>query len=100
MVRTLIVLWKNARRLAHGTHVNVLENDFVEIDGVEFAGATMWTDFALFGPDRVAICMEAARNGMNDFRRIRKDNYARRFQPEDALARHEATIAFLRWRES
>jgi EPSP synthase (3-phosphoshikimate 1-carboxyvinyltransferase)/calcineurin-like phosphoesterase family protein len=89
---------EKARRLAHGTHVHVLENDFVEIDGVEFAGATMWTDFALFGPDRVAICMEAARNGMNDFRRIRKDNYARRFLPEDALARHEATIAFLRWR--
>jgi Icc-related predicted phosphoesterase len=91
---------EKARRLAHGTHVHVLENDFVEIDGVEFEGATMWTDFALFGPDRVAICMEAARNGMNDFRRIRRDNYARRFQPEDALARHEATIAFLRWRAS
>jgi hypothetical protein len=100
MVRTWIVLWKKVGGWAHGTQVHVLENDFVEIDGIELVGAMMWTDFELFGPDRVAICMEAPRNGMNDFRRIRKDNYARRFLPEDALAQHEAAIAFLRWRAS
>jgi predicted MPP superfamily phosphohydrolase len=89
---------EKARRLALRTNIHVLENDFVAIDGVEFVGATLWTDFALFGPERTAACMEAARNGMNDFRRIRKDSYARRFMPQDALARHLATIAFLRWR--
>jgi Icc-related predicted phosphoesterase len=91
---------EKARRLAQATNIHVLENDFIEIDGIEFAGATMWTDFALLGSDRIAACMDVARNEMNDFRRIRKNNYAQRFQPEDALIRHNATIAFLRRRVS
>jgi hypothetical protein len=42
--------------------------------------------------------METARHGMNDFRRIRKNAYLRRFTPEDALARHERTVSFFRKR--
>lgn len=91
---------EKARQLATGTNVHVLENDSVQINGVEFAGGTLWTDFMLFGPDRKTACMQAAAEGMNDFRRIRKDNYLRRFLPEDALARHKITVAFLRWRAS
>jgi hypothetical protein len=36
--------------LAEPTNVHVLENEFLEIDRVEFAGATKWTDFALSVP--------------------------------------------------
>jgi hypothetical protein len=33
--------------LAAGTNVHVLENSSVQISGVTFLGATLWTDFAL-----------------------------------------------------
>jgi Icc-related predicted phosphoesterase len=89
---------EKAREAAIGSQVHVMENDVVNICGVEFLGATMWTDYAVFGKDHVRRCMDAARHGMNDFRRIRKNAYLSRFMPEDALARHERTVAFFRKR--
>ncbi len=49
-------------------NVHFLENDEVVIDGVRFLGATMWTDYELYGDMRRA--METAHNSMNDFRHI------------------------------
>ena len=86
--------------MAARTNVHVLENDFFEIDAIEFAGATLWIDLALFVVQRKTGHIESARNGMNDFRWIWKDNYGRRLMPEDALGRHVAIIAFLRRRAS
>src|SRR5687768_18154134 len=37
------------KRLSAGTSIRVLDNDEVIIDGVRFLGATLWTDFMLFG---------------------------------------------------
>ena len=34
---------------AEGANVHVLENDRIEIAGVTFLGATLWTDFAVNG---------------------------------------------------
>lgn len=31
------------------SNVNVLENNMVEFEGIRFHGATLWTDFSLFG---------------------------------------------------
>jgi Icc-related predicted phosphoesterase len=85
---------EKARDAAAGSQVHVMEKSIVNIRGVEFLGATMWTDFALFGTEYVRPCMDVARHRMNDFRRIRKSGYMRRFMPEDALVRHERTVAF------
>ncbi len=41
------------------------------IDGVRFLGATMWTDFRLFGDDTRQASMREAEAVMNDYRRIR-----------------------------
>ncbi|GAA4197383.1 hypothetical protein GCM10022289_04530 [Pedobacter jeongneungensis] len=35
--------------LSKASNVHVLENNFVEFEGVRFYGATLWTDFSLFG---------------------------------------------------
>ena len=32
-----------------GSHVHVLDDDEIVIDGVRFLGSTLWTDFNLFG---------------------------------------------------
>jgi hypothetical protein len=84
--------------LAERTNDHVLENELVEIDGVEFAGGTLWTEFALFGSDRNNCMHEGCPKGAERFQAhsLRTD----RRMPEDALARHEATIGFLRSRAS
>jgi len=69
---------------ARGTHVTVLDDECVSIDGVCFFGGTLWTDFALFGDDDTQRAIEAARASMADFRRIRVPPTYRRFTPEDA----------------
>jgi predicted phosphodiesterase len=84
---------EKARVAAVGTDVHVLQNDTVVIGGITFVGATLWTDFDLFGDAEYAMAVAGER--MNDFRRIRTKNYAQRFRPHHALARHLESRAFL-----
>ncbi len=65
--KTLIKIKEQAR----GSNVHVLENESIEINNVVFHGATMWTDFAIFGESKYhgVLCQEK----MNDFQKIRRD---------------------------
>lgn len=85
---------EKAKALAEGTNVHVLENETVRIGNVTFAGATLWTDFALNGDAHAA--MGVAGDRMNDFKKIRISNYERRFLPHHALTRHFKSVAFLK----
>lgn len=93
-----------ARAKCRGTHVHVLENDAVAIDGVRFLGCTLWTDFALFGEEeRNARAMEEAGMKMTDFRHImagrRDGGYGKNklipLTPAMARERHFASRAWL-----
>lgn len=84
---------EKAREAARGTNIVVMNDDTVEIGGVLFIASTMWTDFNLFG--NPATAMELAGGVMNDYRRIRHQNYARRLRPVDTLARHRASRRFI-----
>jgi Icc-related predicted phosphoesterase len=55
-------------------NVHYLENQSVEIDGVHFWGATMWTDCHGRNP----LTMETVQNGLNDFRLIKYEHNHRR----------------------
>ena len=55
--------WKTA---FEGTHVHVLENDRVVIDQVTFLGATLWTDYRLFGQDKETAAKRTAEATLND----------------------------------
>jgi predicted phosphodiesterase len=85
-------LYVRGRRLG----VDVLDGRMVVIGGVRFLGATLWTDFALYGSDQRSIdrAMTAARFGMSDFHYIRHEN--RTFQPEDARAINLKCVEWLR----
>jgi predicted phosphodiesterase len=83
---------EKAKHAAEGSKVLVLENEAVQIGDVTFAGATLWTDFNLFGDQRRAMVVAGER--MNDFRKIRTARYAVRFRPPHALARHLRSRAF------
>ena len=76
------------KRLAAGTNVHVLNNEEVFFEGVRILGATLWTDFLLFGMgDKRAAALEEASKFMRDFRRIRVgDADERLFTPADSAA--------------
>jgi predicted phosphodiesterase len=84
---------EKAKRAAEGSKVFVLQNETIRLGNVTFAGATLWTDFDLFGDQRRAMTVAADR--MNDFRKIRVSRYRDRFRPQHALARHMESRAFL-----
>jgi hypothetical protein len=61
-------------------NVHFLENESVEINGVMFVGATLWTDF--LGKD--FFKMQYARKNMNDFVVIKKAD-GTRLMPEETV---------------
>lgn len=80
------------RERAKALGIHFLENDEITINSVRFLGATLWTDYALFGC--AEKCMKAAQYSLNDHYAIRMPN-GQLFQPEDALRRHHASRSFL-----
>jgi predicted phosphodiesterase len=71
-----------------------LERESVDVAGCTILGATLWTDFALFGADRVDEAMQAAANQMNDFRTIAWRR-GTRFTPVHAKSEFDRATAFL-----
>lgn len=66
-----------------------MENDHIDIEGVRFVGATLWSDF--LGEDEESM-YESGR-GMNDFRIIQDGKT--RFSPEKALALHKVSLKYI-----
>lgn len=83
-------------RIASRAGVTLLDRACVEIDGVRFVGATLWTDYRLHGLREEAMAWSA--RGVRDHYVIRtrdEDGEVRTFMPGDALVRHEADLAFI-----
>lgn len=83
------------KAFAAGTHVHVLDEDSVVLGGVRFLGATLWTDFELFGRERRDAHGEHARARMNDFRRIRVSPSFGRLTPRAVSGMHQRARAWL-----
>lgn len=90
------------REQAQGSSVHVLDRDELILtetsaERVRVLGVTLWTDFAVDGPD-TAVAMAAARVGLNDFAGSigqRQGHQQRRFTPEDSAREHELSRAWL-----
>jgi hypothetical protein len=90
--RVLPQTLEKMRREADGSNVTVLDRDSVDIDGVTFIGATLWTDYAVDGDqDR---SMTVAAMSLNDHHQIFIDDQ-HRFTPADALDEHRRSLAFI-----
>lgn len=76
--------------------VHLLDNSAVEIGGVRFLGATLWTDFELFGKNETdrAWCMHAGGQGLSDFRVIHEGH--RHFSPMDSVELHKHSLRWLK----
>lgn len=83
-----------AQKQAAPAHVHVLDNQERIIDGVRFLGATLWTDFDLFGEAWRAPALAAAKNGMADFNVIFYGSTGF-FTPPQSVTLHRATVEWL-----
>lgn len=89
--------WTHARIRAHlraraaALGVTLLDDSAVRIGGVRFLGATLWTDFALFGEP--APAQAAATACMPDYRCIRVGR--RRLHASDTVRWHRRSRAWL-----
>lgn len=84
---------RKAKSRSAGTRVHVLADDSIKIRGTTFIGSTLWTDFALLSDPEFGAAVAAEL--MNDYRRVRIDNYERPLRPSDTLARHRRSRAFI-----
>ncbi|HXX86401.1 MAG TPA: metallophosphoesterase [Casimicrobiaceae bacterium] len=85
------------KHLCAGTNVRVLDNDEVIFEGVRFLGATLWTDFRLFGNSEMrTVAIAQALELIRDFSRIRVGEAEQRlFAPADSAALFDAHAAWL-----
>lgn len=74
-----------------GTNITILNNSATVIQGVRFIGATLWTDFRLFGTPRVSA--RVAHFGMNDYRVIGKNRGA--LMPSDTGTLYQQSRGYL-----
>lgn len=76
-----------------GSNITVLENDRIEFNGIRFHGATLWTDFSLFGnPVEYGVICQAK---MNDYKLIRKDPSYSKLRSIDTFKIHQFSKAWL-----
>ncbi|WP_316829257.1 metallophosphoesterase [Pedobacter aquatilis] len=81
-------------KAAFNSNIIVLENKSVTFGSIRFHGATLWTDFSLFGsPVEYGIICQAQ---MNDYKQIRIDPSYSKLRSIDTFRIHQASKAWLK----
>jgi hypothetical protein len=85
-----------ARECARELGVHLLENQTVTFGKLRVIGATLWTDYDLFGESLRQPAMRAAAETMRDHRRIKWERSPwKRFQPQEARMLHLRSRAYI-----
>jgi predicted phosphodiesterase len=85
-----------AKAIAGDYNILFLEDDVALLGTTRFIGATLWTNYRVFGDANAAAAMATARRNLNDHRVISwTKNPWKRFRPEEALLLHERSKAFI-----
>ncbi|AZA99454.1 phosphoesterase [Chryseobacterium joostei] len=72
---------------SQNSNIFVLENSSVDIDGIRFHGATLWTDFSIFGnPVKYGMLCQPK---MNDYKKIRRDPSYSKMRTMDTFKIHQ-----------
>ncbi len=88
---------KKLKEQAQKSNVHVLLNESINIDGVNFIGSTLWTDFKLFGEEKQRECSFYAGSRINDYERIRLNdngNY-RKLRTADTQSFFDHSVSFI-----
>ena len=89
----LETMQRRIRSYARDVGIHLLDRDEVVLEGVRFLGATLWTDFNLYGPDQIPRAFEEANRHVLDFRMIRYRD--RLLIPEDTIVFHLFAVRWL-----
>lgn len=81
------------RNLARALDIHFLENDAVVLGDARILGATLWTDFQLYGERSAELALEQARLLMPDFSCV--DYFTQPFTPEMSRDLCEASCEWL-----
>ncbi len=81
------------KQMASGSNIHILEKDVVTVDGVNFLGCTLWTDYALYGDSRLSG--QYCQMVMNDHRKIRRSPEYARMRAMDFAAIHRQSRQWL-----
>ncbi len=104
--RGIYTTWRGEGAAENAKHSNdhLLEDRTVTIGGVRFIGCTLWTDFAIFGADKISTAKQMSERGMNDYSQI-SYSYAKgvgghhwklaRFTPNHTASIHAASRNYL-----
>ena len=91
--RDMVRVQEKIREATKETNIHFLQNSSKEIFGIKFLGATLWTDYALYGnPD---LAMMWAKANMNDFTQITYSG-SKALTPLLALMEHKETVEWLK----
>ncbi|TDR18269.1 metallophosphoesterase [Marinicella litoralis] len=76
-----------------GSNIHVLENDSININGINFLGCTLWTDFNLFGASRIDgyQCQQV----MTDYKKIRLSPKFSKVRSIDIFSIHRKSLNWL-----
>lgn len=79
---------------AQDTNIHVLEDRAITLGDVTFHGATLWTDFELFGDPRIAgyECQQS----LTDFKKIRREPRYSKLRSIDVALIHKQSLAWLK----
>ncbi|MBY5819911.1 phosphohydrolase [Rhizobium leguminosarum] len=100
---SIVAALANARAAVAGSNVHLLENDRIELGGVRFIGATLWTDFEISVGDgdedypaelRLEIARRDVVHLINDFTEIRREGGGS-ITVDDLRERHFQSRAFI-----
>ncbi|UOU97037.1 metallophosphoesterase [Chryseobacterium daecheongense] len=82
------------KEAAIGSNVIVLEDNFVDLDGIRFHGTTLWTDFSIFGdPMQYGMICQSA---MNDYKKIKRDPSYSKMRTIDIFKIHQLSRIWLK----
>ena len=76
-----------------GSNIHILSDDIVSLGGVRFLGATLWTDFNLFGTP--SISGTHAASVMTDYKRIRLSPSFSKLKGLDTARFHGRSLRWL-----
>lgn len=83
------------------SNVKYLNCSEMLLNGYRFIGATLWTDYELFGLDLKQKAMSMARDVLADYRHIKRSPLTNDFiSPEDTIVLHRKQVRWLKERLS
>lgn len=82
------------RLLAKASSIHLLDNDEVRLGDVRFLGATLWTNYELYGIDRIGEVTAHADRHLNDYICIQGDS-AQSLTPGQTVSLHLKSVDWL-----